>query len=99
MVEIVVVDALGIELPLVLEERRLLVGHIFSYSVNVDRLIHFTVGFRSGGWRAALAHLSQHLLLPIRGQILGANGPAPLRRLPLRFLAEQMSLADQLRGG
>jgi hypothetical protein len=44
MVEIVVVDELAIELPLVLEKHRhRLVEHISSYSLSVDRLIHIIV--------------------------------------------------------
>src|SRR4029077_4471077 len=44
MVEIVVVDELAIELPLVLEERRRrLVEQISTCSLNVDRPIHIIV--------------------------------------------------------
>src|SRR5215469_13083803 len=45
MVEIVVIDELAIELPVLLKQRcRWLVEHIFSCSLNVDQHIHITVG-------------------------------------------------------
>jgi len=45
MVEIVVVDKLAVELPLLLEQRHCrLVEHIAGCSLSVDRVIHIIVG-------------------------------------------------------
>ena len=84
MVEIVVVDELAIELPLVLEKRRRrLVEHISSCSLNFDRLIHIIVTLDPDIFPRIhnVVGLSEPLPIGPRSSLIGFRNRIQLARL------------------